>query len=200
MAEVQVETFEPVEIVELVQPNFPEKQHKVRNGSFRVNIPIGKNMGEGVVAFSPKQYEQADTKTYTVQMLTQNDYADGWRQIVPRAKTFVKKFVDSEGNQQIKHFSNAYRMKINLAQLPEYLWHRMEYYNETTKTVNNGYHYYIVEATSVDDEIRELASILKNPALPEFKERVHELLTILKDNDVYGWVVIRAKSMYNGRL
>jgi len=72
----------------------------------------------------------------------------------------------------------------------------MQYYNENTKTVNNGYHYYIVEATSVDDEIRELVNILKESVQAEHKERVHELLTILKDNDVYGWVIIRAKSMY----
>jgi hypothetical protein len=167
-----------------VESNFLEKQkeHKVRNGSFRVYLSNGN--------------DQVERKSVTVQMLTQNDYADGWRQVVPRAKTFIKKFVDTEGNQQIRHYTNAYRMKINLAQLPEYLWHRMQYYNETTKIVNNGYHYYIVEATSVDDEIRELVNILKNSAQAEYKERVHELLTILKDNDVYGWVVIRAKSMY----
>jgi hypothetical protein len=176
--------------------NKEQKEHKVRNGSFRVTVPMLHEKVEDVVTISPRNYEQVETNTITVQMLTQNDYADGWRQVVPRAKTFVKKFVDTEGNQQIRHFSNAYRMKVNLAQLPEYLWHRMQYYNETTKTVNNGYHYYIVEATSVDDEIRELVNILKNPAQLEHKERVHELLTILKDNDVYGWVVIRAKSMY----
>ncbi len=170
-----------------MESNFPEKQKevKVRNGSFRVTVP----MVQEVVG-------QNDTRTYTVQMLTQNDYADGWRQVVPRSKSFIKKFVDSEGNQQMRHYSNAYRMKINLAQLPEYLWHRMQYYNENTKTVNNGYHYYIVEASSVDDEIIELANILKESPKAEYKERVHELLTILKDNDVYGWVVIRAKSMY----
>jgi hypothetical protein len=169
---------------------------KVRNGSFRVCIPIGKDMGEGVFAYSPRYYEQIDSKFYTVQMLTQNDLADGWQQVVPRAKTFVKKFVDSEGNQQVRNFTNAYRMKVNLAQLPEYLWNRMQYYDENTTTVNNGYHYYIVESTNVDFEIRELVNILKKSVLPELKERVHELLTILKDNDVYGWVVIRAKSMY----
>jgi hypothetical protein len=170
-----------------VESNFPEKQKefKIRNGSFRVTIPM-----------VPDVLGQVDTKTCTVQMLTQNDYADGWRQVVPRAKTFIKKFVDLEDNQQIRHYTNAYRMKINLAQLPEYLWHRMKYYNENTKTVNNGYHYYIIESTSVDDEIRELVNILKVPVQAKYKERVHELLTILKDNDVYGWVVIRAKSMY----
>lgn len=169
---------------------------KVRNGSFRVSIPIGKNMGEGVICYSPKYYEQVDRKNYNVQMLTQNDYADGWQQVVPRAKYYVKKYIDTEGNQQIRHFNNAYRMKVNLAQLPEHLWFKMHYYDETTKTVNNGYHFYYVEATNVDEEIRELATLLRNPVLPELKERVHELLTILKDNDVYGWVVIKAKNMY----
>ncbi len=169
---------------------------KVRNGSFHVSIPIGKNMEDGVICYPSKYYEQVDSKTYTVQMLTQNDYADGWQQIVPNAKRYVKKFVDSEGNQQIRYLSNAYRMKVNLAQLPEYLWNRMKYYDENTKTANNGYHHYTVEATNVDDEIKELVNLLKNPPLPELKERVHELLTILKDNDVYGWVVIKAKNMY----
>jgi len=173
-----------------IEPN------KVRNGSFRVHVPIGKNMGEGVICYWPKYYEQIDTRVYTIQMLTQNDLADGWQQVVPRAKKFVKKFVDSEGNQLVRNLSNAYRMKVNLAQLPEYLWHKMQYYNENTRTVNNGYHFYIVESTNVDSEICELVQILKYSVLPEFKERVHELLTILKDNDVYGWLIIRAKNMY----
>ena len=166
-----------------VETIFSEKQ-KVRNGSFRVSVPYLTDDG-------------MEYKLITVQMLTQNDYAEGWHQVVPRAKTYSKRFVDNESNEIIKYYSNVYKMKINLAQLPEYLWHRMQYFDENSKTVNNGYHYYIVEATCVDDEIRELANILKNHAQPELKERVHELLNILKDNDVYGWVIIKAKSMYH---
>jgi hypothetical protein len=166
-----------------VETTFSEKQ-KIRNGSFRVY----------------KTYNNDDViekKLITVQMLTQNDYADGWRQVVPRAKSYSKRFVDNEGNEIIKYYSNVYKMKVNLAQLPEYLWHRMQYSEGNNKVVNNGYHYYTVEASAVDDEIRELANILKNPSQPELKEKVYELLNILKDNDVYGWVVIRAKSMYH---
>ena len=166
-----------------VETNFSDKQ-KVRNGSFRVAVPYLRDDG-------------MERKMLTVQMLTQNDYADGWRQVVPRAKTFSKKFVDNEGNEIIKYYSNVYRMKINLAQLPEYLWNRMQYSEGNNKVVNNGYHYYTVEATCVDDEIHELANILKSPAQAEFKAKVHELLNILKDNDVYGWVVIKAKAMYH---
>jgi len=166
----------------------------VRNGSFRVNVPVGKE--NYCPSIYPKYYEEVDRVTCTVQMLTQNDYADGWQQVVPRAKHYTKRFIDTEGNHVSRLYSNAYRMKVNLAQLPEYLWHRMHYVDETMHTVNNGYHYYYVENSNVDDEIRELAHILRNIPCPSYKDRVHELLTILKDNDIYGWVVIKAKSMY----
>ncbi len=172
----------------------------VRNGSFRVNVPIGRNFDQredGLNSIFSKNYEELDRATYTVQMLTQNDYADGWQQVVPRAKHFTKRFVDTEGNQVSRLYSNAYRMKVNLAQLPEHLWHRMQYVDETHHTVNNGYHYYFVEKSNVDDEIRELAHILRQTICPSYRERVHELLNVLKDNDVYGWVVIKAKTMYH---
>jgi hypothetical protein len=54
----------------------------------------------------------------------------------------------------------------------------------------------MIERTNVDDEIRELAKILKNPFEKCFKERVNELLNILKDNDVHGWVVVKANRLY----
>jgi hypothetical protein len=172
-----------------------------RNGSFHVNIPVARKYetteSSGIVSIFPKYYEELDNNSYTVQMLTQNDYADGWQQIVPKAKYYTKKYVDADGNTVSRLYSNAYKMKINLAQLPEYLWHRMMCVNETTHTVNNGYHHYTVIRTNVDDEIRELAHILKQVVCPSYKDRVYELLNILKDNDVYGWVVIRAKSLYH---
>jgi hypothetical protein len=71
------------------------------------------------------------------------------------------------------------------------------YVDDTMHTVNNGYHYYTVMKTNVDDEIRELAHILRQVRCPKYKDRVHELLNILKDNDVYGWVIIKAKAMYH---
>jgi hypothetical protein len=171
-----------------------------RNGSFRVNVPIARNYepggSSGCASIFPKFYEEVDRVSNTVQMLTQNDYAEGWRQVVPRAKHYTKRFVDSEGNTVSRLYSNAHRMKVNLAQLPEYLWHRMNFINDTMYSVNNGYHYYYVMNTNVDDEIRELAQILRKTVCPSYSNRVNELLTILKDNDVYGWVVIKAKALY----
>jgi hypothetical protein len=41
-----------------------------------------------------------------------------------------------------------------------------------------------------------LAKILEQPVEKAFKERVHELLNVLKDNDVHGWLVIKANRLY----
>jgi hypothetical protein len=177
-----------------------ESKYHIKNGSFRVVVPISRQIvdsdGSVVNCFFPKDYEQVDSKAYTVQMLTQNDYADGWRQIIPSAKRYSKTYKDLEGNEIIKSYSNAFKMKINLAQLPEYLWHRMQYIDDNTKSVRNRIHHYIIEKTNVDDEIRELGDLLKQHVESKHRERVYELLNILKDNDVYGWLVIRAKAMY----
>ncbi len=173
----------------------------VKNGSFRVNIPVVKNYDpesfRGLTSIFPKYYEETGRTVHTVQMLTQNDYADGWQQVVPKAKHYTKRFINTDGDLVSRLYSNAHRMKVNLAQLPPYLWHRMQYVNESMYTVNNGYHFYYVERTNVDDEIRELARLLTYTVCPSHKDRVLELLNVLKDNDVYGWVVIKAKSMYH---
>ena len=182
-----------------------DKSNVVRNGSFRVNIPIARNYEtektNGCVSIFPKFYEELSYNSYTIQMLTQNDYADGWRQVVPTAKHMTRKYINSEGAIVSRLYTNAYKMKVNLAQLPEYLWHRMQRVDMHTYTVNNGYHYYTIEKTNVDNEIRELAHILsitqELSSRAKYSERVHELLNILKENDVYGWVVIRAKNMYH---
>jgi hypothetical protein len=172
-----------------------------RNGSFHVSFPIARNYESnesgGIVSIFPKYYEVLDHVSYTVQMLTQNDYAEGWQQIVPKAKYYSKVYTDTEGNTVSRLYSNAYRMKVNLAQLPEYLWHRMIYVDETMHTVNNGTHHYTIMSTNVDAEIRQLAHILHKVPSNEYKDKVFELLNILKDNDVYGWVVIKAKSLYH---
>jgi hypothetical protein len=165
-------------------------EHKIKNGSFRVRMPdINRYIPES-------KYDNVEPVICNVQMLTQHDYADGWRQVVPRMRTSTKKYKDEKGFETIRHYSNAYKMKINLAQLPLYLWHRMQYADGDNYTVRNGMHHYLIEHTNVDSEIRELVNITNMPVCNSMRERVSELLNILKDNDVYGWVVIRAKSMY----
>ncbi len=174
----------------------------VKNGSFRVDVPIMNTfITSDINCVSPRECEIKEKVRHNVQMITMNELADGWYQVVPKAKHYMKNITDEKGITTRIKCSNIFRTRVNLAQLPPYLWHRMQRYykdGEFTEnfTVRNGLHYYMVEHTNVDDEIRELASILQKHVSKEYKERVHELLNILKDNDVHGWVVIKANRLY----
>jgi hypothetical protein len=83
-----------------------------------------------------------------------------------------------------------------MAQLPPHLWSKIRIqYNGNIK-VSDKSHYYYVEKTNVDSELYELNKILKKPYDIKNTDKVIELLNVLKDNDIYGWLVIKATSMY----
>ncbi len=173
---------------------------KVRNGSFRVRVPVGNTstvtMFDNDSAYSlyPNDYEQKDTVNHTVQMLSQNEYANGWRQVVPKKRVYIKRFKDDNGMEHSKISSNVFRMNVNLAQLPHHLWTRIRH---NRSYVSDGMYNYNVERTDVDNEIRELAHYTTVPYNSANRERVNSLLSTMKENDVYGWVTIRASAMYN---
>lgn len=174
----------------------------IKNGSFRVDIPVMTTFIESTInCVSPKECIIKEKVRHNVPMISMNDLADGWHQVVPKAKYYMKTVSDEKGVTTKIKCSNIFRTKVNLAQLPPYLWHRMQRYykdGELTQnhTVRNGLHYYMIEQTNVDDEIRELAKILEQPVNKSFNERVHDLLNVLKDNDVHGWLVIKANRFY----
>lgn len=179
-----------------------EVKYKIKNGSFRVKIPTIKNIfndSDKLQCTDPKNYNKsqgwADSNTHTVQMLSQNEYAHGWQQILPRKRTFLKYYKETEeGQEQVRISSNVFKMKINLAQLPCHLWTKRKLYNNI---IRDGIYQYLIEQTTIDNEINELFHIITNTFNIIHKERVFELLDILKENDVYGWVVIRASNFYN---
>ncbi len=174
----------------------------VRYGSFNVEIPVGSEdpyeskLNNGCYSIFPKYSNIKSYNSYTIPMITQNELADGWLSVHPRYKFYYKTVTDEKGEKVNKRINNSYHFKINLAQLPENLWHKLMYVNHHSNHVNDGLYEFSVENTPVDAEIRELYHLTKQMKCPEHKERVHELLTVLKDNDVYGWVVIRARNMY----
>ena len=174
----------------------------IKNGSFRVDIPLMSTfITSEINCVSPGECDIKERVRHNVPMITMNELADGWRQVVPKVRHYMKTVSDDKGVTTKIKCSNIFRTRVNLAQLPSYLWHRMQRYykdGELTQnyTVRNGIHYYMIEHTNVDDEIRELAKIIEKPVEKAFKERVHELLNVLKDNDVHGWVVIKANRLY----
>ena len=128
-----------------------------------------------------------------IKPLSQNDLASGWQLVVPRIKYYTKL---NENESGFKKYSNIYRSKINMAQLPPHLWSKVRYqYNGNIK-VSDKSHYYYVEKTNVDSELYELNTILQKPYEVKNTDKVIELLNVLKDNDIYGWLVIKANTMY----
>jgi hypothetical protein len=171
----------------------------MKNGSFTVHIPVGRKQ-ESTCLFV-KDFEQVDQNTYTVNMLNQHELADGWVQCLPFPSSVRRKFknVDENEVETIVERSviQRFKMRVNLAQLPHHLWQRMNRdsrYNENSFIVKNRIYHYLVEKTVVDEEIRALYYLTTQPKTSETIEKIKELLTILKDNDVYGWVVIRARN------
>ena len=178
-----------------------EVQNKIKNGSFRVKIPTITNLSDdNKLQCTDSKYcnrKQCwnDAIQYTVHMLSQNDYAHNWQQVLPKKRTFLKHYKDEHNNDQVRISSNVFKIKINLAQLPYHLWKRQKLY-KINNIVRDGIYQYFIEPTKVDNEIQELANIIHCPYNDMYKERVSELLNILKDNDIYGWVIIRANN-YN---
>ncbi len=172
-----------------------------RYGSFNVNIPVGaEDAGEaqlnnGCYSIYPKYFNIKNHASYTIPMITQNELADGWTLVHPTLRSYYKT-VNENGESVNKRVNHSYHFKINLAQLPENLWHKLHFLNKNSYYVNDGLYDFTVESTPVDSEIRELYYLTKQMKSPEHKEKVSELLNVLKDNDVYGWVIIRARNMY----
>ncbi len=178
---------------------------KVKNGSYKVHVPIGAKGqyytrldNDSAFSVYPSDYEQTDRSVYNVSMLNQNEYAHGWRQVLPRRRVYIKHIKEKDSDNIVDRIgSNVYKLTVNLAQLPYHLWNRMRLSHRTTQIINDYIYQYTVENTNVDDEIRELVFLINQPYNKSYTERVTELLNVLKDNDVFGWVVIKASSLYH---
>ena len=146
-------------------------------------------------------------KNTLIKPLSQNDLAVGWRLVVPRVRRITKTYKDDHDNVVSKQGYNIYRSKVNLAQLPYYLWSKsrvLRIINQFTKLedspsirVNDMSHHYFITPTNVDQEIKELVSLINKPFDNTYKETISNLVNILKDNNVYGWPVIIASSKNN---
>ena len=165
-----------------------------KNGSFKVNVPIANN--------PPSDLNFLDAKDFSVHYvekivnpLSQSELADGWEQVVPRPRSKLY-FVTRNGSnlrrtKKLKHY-----FKIDLSKLPENLWGKLkQVYEEgiySYSIVENKRFVYIVNPSVVDDEIKELKNLISKDNFDQ--ERAMELLQILEDNDIHGWVIIRAKN------
>ena len=94
--------------------------------------------------------------------------------------------------------------KIDLSKLPNELWDNLSpVYEEgiySHSIVRNRRYVYIVNPTVVDDEIRELRKLVNSDNWDLSKDRMMTLLQVLDDNNIYGWVIVKAKKLLGSHI
>ena len=136
-------------------------------------------------------------KNILIKPLSQNELACGWKLVVPRVKRMIKTYKDEHENIVTKQGYNTYRSKVNMAQLPYFLWNKVRVFKNGNIRVNDKSHQFLIIPTNVDQEIKELVLLINKPYDILHRDEICNLLNILKDNNVYGWPVIIANDKYN---
>ena len=166
-----------------------------KNGSFKVYIPTLISPPNDINFIIDKDFNY-DSKEVIVNPLSQNELADGWNLVIPRPQRKLI-YYNRNGRFIMRKKKLFNYFKIDLSKLPESLWHKLTpVYEEgiySYCTVKDNRFIYIVNPTVIDDEIRELVYLMNQ--LKFNTSRVMELLQILQDNDIHGWVVIKAKKL-----
>lgn len=170
------------------------------NGSFKINVSVVNNPPNDL-----NFLDSTDLPVHSVEKminpLTQNELAEGWEQVVPSPRSKVY-FITKNGSnfrrtKKLKHY-----FKIDLSKLPENLWDKLKpVYEEglfSYSIVQNKIFVYIVNPSVVDNEIRELYCLINQQHFN--KEKAMKLLQVLEDNNIHGWVVIRAKNLIGNKV
>jgi hypothetical protein len=177
---------------------------KTKHGSFYARTKEIQNLVPDTICLDRKEAFKFRLVEKLVNPLSQAELADGWQQVVRRPDYHYKKIVRGDMEYRKKVFNYDY-MKVNLAQLPEHLEHKLKpVYEENIfshYSVREQRHVYIVSRTVVDDEICELKYLVNQKCLNlNDIDRIKDLLQVLQDNEVYGWPIIRAKKLIEEHL
>jgi hypothetical protein len=108
---------------------------------------------------------------------TQEDIAEGWSIILPRARK----------DSTIHHFS------VYLSQLPPHLWNRVQVdytKSDSYREITDNIYKYSVRMSKHDNEVRRLYSLMQSTCLN--MEEITQQFKALQSARVKGWVMIRA--------
>ena len=117
---------------------------------------------------------------YVVSSLKQEEIADGWSMILPKAHK----------NPTKHHFC------VYLSQLPPHLWQKVKVdskKNDTYQEISDNIYKYSVKISKYDNDIRKLYTLVmaKYPNV----EQVSEQFKVLQSARVRGWVMIKAHNI-----
>jgi hypothetical protein len=141
---------------------------------------MGANYNLKTGDFFVNQIIDGDINIVKVSPLTQEEIADGWKQVLPKAHPSVK----------------THQFKIYLSQLPPHLWGKIKWNNDIIDTyplISDRIYKYTVKKTNFDLDILQLYNhiIHKHIVYDELKNQVK----YLQSNNVKGWVMLKALSI-----
>lgn len=153
-----------------------KKREKLPFGHYKVNhTKVSNQIG---ISYNVEGIEKVICKP-----LTQDDYANEWKAIIPRS--------GKNNNQPIHHWS------VTCAQLPPHLWNKYilnirKYDNKVTSVINDGIYHYTVTPTENDEILIALYYELQRE-LSADKNKIQEYINNL--NGVNSWLIIRANKI-----
>ena len=140
------------------------------------NNDVKNNLGKFKILMKTKNNKEL----FEFEKLSQNELAEGWIQKLPKKSK----------HQPVHHFN------ISLAELPPYLFKYISIYsllNNNIEFINikNKIFLYSIEKSDHNLMIYNLYLQLNNKY--KNNNKILELYNYCKDNDIYGWIMIKTK-------
>ena len=175
------------------------------------DIPDKYNFGEGKgETFQIKKYNE-----YRIDKLSEKEKLEGWVRVLPKFVVREEEIFRNQKKMRVKkRIRNLSKLKINLSQVPSYLWNRLRKkysknneYDEKNNTLNSvsrhsGYYIrdkiykYDVALSSVDNEIKKLYKII-NSSNPDIASAKYLLDKINSEDLDKGWIIMKAEQIVN---
>jgi hypothetical protein len=143
---------------------------------------MGSNYNLKLGEFFINQIIDGDINFVKVSPLSQEEIADGWKQVLPKARLTTK----------------THQFKIYLSQLPPHLWGKIKWNTDIIDTyplISDRIYKYTVKKTKYDLYILQLYKHI-NQEYIDFNE-LQKQVEYLQSNHVKGWVIMKALSLLN---
>lgn len=141
---------------------------------------MGTNYNLKIGEFFINQMIDGDINIVKVSPLSQEEIADGWKQVLPKAHPSTK----------------THQFKIYLSQLPPHLWGKIKWNTDIIETypqISDRIYKYTIKKTKYDLHILQLYNHI-NQKYISFDE-LQKQVNYLQSNHIKGWVILKALSI-----
>jgi hypothetical protein len=166
-----------------MQKKEKRNQNDLLNEDTNLNVESDNRTHQGQFYVYQKHSDNTKTKVL-VNPLSQDELARGWSLVLPRVRN----------DTRIHHF------KIFLSHLPEHLWNKLHTDNDNLhyNVISDNIYRYSVQKTDNDNYIKELYRHVMKRNFNSII--VKELYDNLKNENVKGWLMIRARYLLSRKM